>query len=338
MEDTHIIDTSFLVTELDGVNASLFAIFDGHSGPFVSKYLQENFPLVLRPLLQPFRFDNIEKALDEAFYRCNQQLQVEMLARKIERGGSTAVVLLLVENSFAFFANCGDSEAVGYASQKKICSKYVQQNTRKWSKRFDDAMPDDSQIYCASLKHRPHYDYEYCRVVNTGAFVYKKRLGGYLALSRSFGDFEYRSANTGQQIVIADPYIQSREVSVDDIIILGCDGLWDVCSYTDAVNEAKKWLLKTPSNVACALTLNAINICGSTDNVSVIILRIGKGFDNPSVITTPIIPFKCSSCCITYLPNCFSNRQKKMGNSKRCARCVSMSEQRKITNKTTKKR
>lgn len=71
-------------------------------------------------------------------------------------------------------------------------------------------------------------------------------MNGSLNLSRSLGDFEYKSnAKKGykEQMVTCDPEIkQIPRQADDDFIILACDGIWDCLSSEDAVVRMRRGL------------------------------------------------------------------------------------------------
>lgn len=78
------------------------------------------------------------------------------------------------------------------------------------------------------------------------------RLMGSLAVSRSFGDFMYKDANSelpGLQdvtgpLVSIEPEIREifLDPRADEFIILACDGLFDVFSNQDVVDLAREKL------------------------------------------------------------------------------------------------
>jgi len=71
--------------------------------------------------------------------------------------------------------------------------------------------------------------------------------------------------------VTYQPEVYSVDLSHDDkLLIVACDGLWDVVSNEEAVTIAKKY--KTPAQAAAALRDYAHGL-GSGDNISVIVYR-----------------------------------------------------------------
>jgi protein phosphatase PTC1 len=59
------------------------------------------------------------------------------------------------------------------------------------------------------------------RVKKSGGAVFGGKIGGFLAVSRSFGDFEVK-----QYGVIVEPYVKIQELGPHDThLILACDGV-----------------------------------------------------------------------------------------------------------------
>ena len=155
----------------------------------------------------------------------------ELLAIHIEHGGEykageehlvsqftgcTAVVVLITPEHY-FCANAGDSRAV-------LARKYV-------------AEP-------LSHDHKPSNEEEKKRIEAADGFVEEDRVNGSLNLSRSLGDFDYKS-NTDKdyknQMVTCDPEVIIMErKSVDNFLILACDGIWDCLNNQDCVNMVKE--------------------------------------------------------------------------------------------------
>lgn len=116
------------------------------------------------------------------------------------------------------------------------------------------------------------------RVKESGSFIFGGRLGGSLAVSRAFGDVEFKNAG-----LIAKPYLSETKLLPGDThLILACDGvtvlivlandplqLWDVISDQSAVD-----LVRTesePQKMSDDLLQYALEN-GSKDNVSVMVL------------------------------------------------------------------
>ncbi|KAF8629677.1 hypothetical protein AX17_005613 [Amanita inopinata Kibby_2008] len=103
------------------------------------------------------------------------------------------------------------------------------------------------------------------RIVDSGGFVMSGRVNGVLAVTRSLGD------SSMKEFVVGAPYTTQTELcDEDELLILACDGLWDVVGDQNAVElvrdvedaqEASEMLLKH------ALTHH------TTDNVTVLVVR-----------------------------------------------------------------
>jgi len=177
---------------------SFFGVFDGHSGGIISKYASKELHKILMND-EDFKLKNYEKALKSAFFKLDDQMQKDAELSSSE-AGSTAVVSLITDESI-YIANCGDSRAI-------ISSNGV-------------ALP-------LSTDHKPTLPDEKTRIYNSGGFLQSGRVNGQLAVSRSLGDFVYKS-NAGipseEQTVTANPDIIIRNIAEDDeFIVLACDG------------------------------------------------------------------------------------------------------------------
>jgi serine/threonine protein phosphatase PrpC len=74
--------------------------------------------------------------------------------------------------------------------------------------------------------HKPSRPDEKKRIEALGGRVEYGRVGGLLAVSRAFGDFEYKQ--NGKPLVTAKPDVQTMVLTKDaDFIIVACDG----CKY-----------------------------------------------------------------------------------------------------------
>lgn len=142
-----------------------------------------------------------------------------------------------------------------------------------------------------SVDHRPSRPDEVARVAAAGGFIVNNRVAGMLAVSRALGDVEMKVG--GRCVVSPEPELHKVSLRPGDaFVIVACDGLWDVMSGQEAVDFVHKKLAESPSchrvsepgaacdtgpfldAVARSLANHAIDVRGSTDNVSVIIVCI----------------------------------------------------------------
>jgi len=114
--------------------------------------------------------------------------------------------------------------------------------------------------------HRTDDPDEVRRIEECGGFIFKGRVLGILAVTRSLGD------HCMKEYVIAKPY--TSETSIDirpetdiSFIILACDGLWDVIKDQEAVDFVVD-RIREKELVAKYLVEEALKR-GSTDNITV---------------------------------------------------------------------
>ena len=140
------------------------------------------------------------------------------------------------------------------------------------------------------------------RIEAAGGQVIRDRLHGVLAVSRAFGDAEHKMLQ-GQKMwgrtfkanpLSAEPEIITRRVirnivtntandnssittsaaiSVDEFIVLACDGVWDVMTSQQAINFVRKRLFihRDVRRAASELVDKALRL-SSIDNVSVVVI------------------------------------------------------------------
>lgn len=108
-----------------------------------------------------------------------------------------------------------------------------------------------------SVDHKPDLPSEKRRIERANGFVEDSRVNGMLALSRSMGDFEYKTntiMKAEDQVITAFPEISIEKITADcDFIVCACDGIWDCLSSQDAVNQVieKMKKKKCKDSLAC---------------------------------------------------------------------------------------
>ncbi|KAL3230122.1 Uncharacterized protein RNJ44_01485 [Nakaseomyces bracarensis] len=266
---------------------SMFAVFDGHGGDSCSKFLSGTSNPQLRAGLSKwivYSFENhrygakmkngdgrhnsgstvdkdhpdiedvnnkkdiywknyhtleglISQIIKDAFMKQDQELHQHFANSAC---GSTAVVALIINGSMLYVANSGDSRCILSSKSKGIKTM--------------------------SFDHKPQHIGELIRINDSGGTVSLGRVGGVLALSRAFSDFQFKrgviyksgnavrvaalNANTqgippqeAQVTVEPDVLMHKIDYSKDEFLVLACDGIWDIYNNTRLVQFIKYHLL-----------------------------------------------------------------------------------------------
>jgi serine/threonine protein phosphatase PrpC len=126
-------------------------------------------------------------------------------------------------------------------------------------------------------KHSPTVPEERLRIERAGGRVMLGRVNGSLAVSRAFGDMEFKQSGPRggtETLVIVRPAI--RRVRLDPrhrVLVLACDGLWEKVSYERAVRVAQEERVcgRSAQEAAHALVKLALDE-GSLDNITVLVV------------------------------------------------------------------
>mmetsp|Transcript_1194 Transcript_1194/g.2119 ORF Transcript_1194/g.2119 Transcript_1194/m.2119 type:complete len:491 (-) Transcript_1194:147-1619(-) len=214
-------------------------------------------------------------ALGAAF--CSGPADVENLYDEFD-SGTTALVILMTP-LYVICANLGDSRAV----------------LRRGGGTFEQEGNDrQASTICLSTDHRPDCENEMVRIRNAGGVVCNGQIGGRLSVSRALGDFSFKdresvlAGGSGQdyyrskvqpenQMVSAVPEIVvvERDIASDKFIVLACDGIWDVVSNEECVEEVEGIFKEGEQNIglACEELLDQCCTKGSLDNMTAFIVK-----------------------------------------------------------------
>eukprot|EP01111_Echinosteliopsis_oligospora_P015331 TRINITY_DN6033_c0_g2_i1.p1 TRINITY_DN6033_c0_g2~~TRINITY_DN6033_c0_g2_i1.p1 ORF type:complete len:667 (-),score=102.00 TRINITY_DN6033_c0_g2_i1:183-2183(-) len=247
MEDCHVIVEDFrtefpMHTHQTG-QCSYFAVYDGHGGAETAKVIET---LLHKNILEDARMTQPDAiaAIKNGFAKTDTH--VLTLPSK---SGSTAVVCIVVGNQL-YVANAGDSEGIlgrCVGAGKKAKAEHM----------------------VLTYKHTPTDEGEKQRITSAGGMVVFGRLFGSLAVSRAFGDKDYKE---GQSYVSAEPYIKQVELTPEDqFVVLACDGLWDKVNYEEVIETCNRLRKegKTANEISKALVQQALDK-DSMDNVTVV--------------------------------------------------------------------
>lgn len=240
---------------------NFFAIFDGHGGNEISKYLRDN--LYKYFLYNTCRDLDKTKTCNKYIIKNYDYIQNKLASFELPSKicGSTALVIInypYKDNyNYLKVINLGDCRAV-------ICNKY------------NIGLP-------LTKDHKPMSPDERIRIIKEGGTITQDfgddpRING-LSVSRAFGDLDAKPHVSH----IPDIYDYKITPGEDKFIIMGCDGVWDVLSNQEAVDFVLEKIesmciepnaiTKSRKNIANLLGEYAI-ARGSQDNISVLIVWI----------------------------------------------------------------
>eukprot|EP01102_Stenamoeba_stenopodia_P011517 TRINITY_DN3551_c0_g1_i2.p1 TRINITY_DN3551_c0_g1~~TRINITY_DN3551_c0_g1_i2.p1 ORF type:complete len:454 (+),score=115.29 TRINITY_DN3551_c0_g1_i2:623-1984(+) len=271
MEDSHVaVDNLYasisterkpsatpLSSELSALlqRSRFYAVYDGHGG---SQTALECGKKLHKYLIKQGEFlaGDCETAIRNAYNKMDKRLLAQS-ERYRWSDGSTAATLLVIDDTI-FVANCGDTEIVMGTKRGSTTGLLVP--------------------FVLTQNHKPYDREERTRIEQAGGAVIFGRVMGSLAVSRALGDFSFKAPMnaTDKDFVTSDPYVRTVALNKDDeLIVLACDGLWDVVSYDRAVSIAEKARKdgKTPEEAAKLLVQTALKN-HSQDNVTVVVLYL----------------------------------------------------------------
>jgi len=251
MEDQHYISVS--IPDLS--DHAFVSVFDGHGGAYAAEFAASN---ILTTLCNTEEFKQyakskdvglLEKALVVCFLLLDEALkETADVQQGGDRSGCTALAAV-VSPTHITIASAGDSRVVLGTAASTI------------------AMSQD---------HKPDNPIEKQRIEKAGGCVSMRRVDGDLAVSRALGDFQYKDRSdlkAEEQKVSAEPEVKSHaRMRADQVLILACDGIWDVMSNSDAVDVVKECAQEGESDLGliCEELLDQCLAKGSRDNMSAV--------------------------------------------------------------------
>lgn len=287
MEDEHICEPIESFPE-----HSLVAVFDGHGGSGAAKYAKENFLLVLIKSEEwnaywkayqdgePQQGDLLGIALKIAFRTLDDELRAFQASTFISvEMSDTSAFTAEMPNIFGFEM----PDTSGCTATVTVITPSLIVCANAGDSRC--ALASGSEAIAMSNDHKPYNAVERQRIIAAGGFVSSDgRVCGNLAVSRGFGDFEYKppDLDARQQMVTCEPEItiHVRKELEDGMLILACDGLWDVVDNQEALTWASIFASVGEGNpLVIAKSLIDMAIDGefnrtlkSSDNVSVLVV------------------------------------------------------------------
>eukprot|EP01120_Amphizonella_sp_Union-15-10_P014685 TRINITY_DN7215_c0_g1_i1.p1 TRINITY_DN7215_c0_g1~~TRINITY_DN7215_c0_g1_i1.p1 ORF type:complete len:331 (+),score=86.72 TRINITY_DN7215_c0_g1_i1:58-1050(+) len=248
MEDAHTVLDHAIKTDKDVI--AFYGIYDGHAGSEAAHFSAKELHHLI------FGAQNWKEDIKGALSNGFQQLDQKFLEEAKKKGwdsGATAVVAVLINDNL-YVGNVGDSEA---------CLVRVD--------------GDEVSALCLTEAHKATNSEEKHRVENMGGQILFGRLFGSLAITRAFGDPKYKKPHLEKDFVSCEPALFHVPLNpaTDKLLVLACDGLWDVMTHKDTAAFAYKQLTqgKNPTEIAKALVEESLNR-ESQDNVSVVVVHL----------------------------------------------------------------
>ena len=253
MEDTWVISVNNSII--------IYGIFDGHSGKYISSKLPKLFKTVLLNKINKIKNNKkqIIKTIHNFFLDIDKMFYNDWKINKFNQDGSTANIIICIDDDI-YFINLGDSRSLFFNSEKIIFS---------------------------TQDHKPNNLIEKNRIYKSGHFIEMKynvyRIDGGLALSRAFGDFEYKitikedydGENSAVCVVPDITVINVVKRDKPRYIIIASDGLWDVFTNKEVfefINMSLKKGISTKQIMTDLLKMAYLK--GSQDNISIILIFI----------------------------------------------------------------
>jgi serine/threonine protein phosphatase PrpC len=106
-----------------------------------------------------------------------------------------------------------------------------------------------------------------------------------LAVSRAFGDFELKLYDKPLVSVLPEFVTHIRDYYQDEMIIIACDGLWDVFSNEEAIKEVRQIIWNEGETDITLVAEEMLDLSlekGSKDNVSAIIIKLSSSSSSSS--------------------------------------------------------
>jgi protein phosphatase 2C family protein 2/3 len=270
MEDAY---ASVLKFRSDDAQA-FFAIYDGHVGAFAARAAAHGTALSkpLHTFLAESEADTLVERYKDAFQKIEEVLHI------LDDSGTTAITAHVnTKTKTITFAHVGDSRAL--------------------------LIQDDT--IAATTDHKPSMPSEKNRIVAAGGIITQDgpiiRLNGAMynmSVSRALGDRMQKRGIFKTKGLIATPEISTTSYTDDKntILVLACDGVWDVVSNEEAAAAVATSLNNDPAEVIsllndeleettgnndaakyAAYTLrNLAYSKGSSDNISVMVAVLNK--------------------------------------------------------------
>mmetsp|Transcript_36544 Transcript_36544/g.66264 ORF Transcript_36544/g.66264 Transcript_36544/m.66264 type:complete len:335 (+) Transcript_36544:91-1095(+) len=281
--------------------ASLW-VFDGHRGDSAARYAADVFSNEEFGRNKGNPSLPCNKKILGAFQSIDRNLREHFCSKKIKAAGTTAVGAMVIRQNDGTYStklvNCGDSRAVVIRSPNETKQSAANVKVKlpecldrirlmvnaNWSEEAS-WLPDWPAVV-ETIDHKPNFWLERARIEAAGGKVLGgrcSRVDGNLAVSRTIGDFDFKGderRTVAEQKVSCLPDIyEVTGMPEGSVVLLACDGLWDVMSSEDAAVFVRERLQREPpmelDEIAEELISFSLN-AQTGDNVTVLLTQLGR--------------------------------------------------------------
>ncbi|KAI3667760.1 hypothetical protein L6452_42829 [Arctium lappa] len=231
------------VVDFNGQNKqAFFGVFDGHGGSKAAEFAAENLENRIQDEVEKRGEIEIVEAIKQGYLKADSEF-----LNQEQRGGACCVTAIIRAGNLVV-SNAGDCRAV--VSNGGVA----------------EALTSD---------HRPSRQDEKLRIESLGGYVDSSRgvcrVLGSLAVSRGIGDRSLK------QWITSEPETKMLKIVPEfEFLIMASDGLWDKVSNQEAVDIARPLCASAEAVSACKKLVELSVSRGSVDDVSVMIVQLGR--------------------------------------------------------------
>lgn len=253
MEDAHLATQLTLSVGEQTYAAKLFGVFDGHGSRQPALDVAEKLPTELERQIKAIA--TTHQSLDEIIPRAFTRAFVS-IDEEIRGNNGTCAVCALELNGRLYFPNCGDSRAILIQKQRAV------------------KMTEDARL-CEERFARSIERTEGCFVSDGNP----RRANGIMAVARDLG-VAYLSPRPKITLAVQSEEPDNPQEGIvhykpGDLVLLGCDGLFDVATTEAVASEVRK-LRQDGLSLAQIAERVARSAVHSGDNVSVVLFETGN--------------------------------------------------------------
>jgi serine/threonine protein phosphatase PrpC len=207
-QEDRVFSTSFSFPHEGGGLVEIYGVLDGHGGHHASELLRTLLPTKFKELIlrKPDLFMRRGVQGDvSAIKKMFLEVDLELYRREVKSGSTASIVI--ITPLFIYMVNLGDSR-IQIDSSEKL--------------RYE------------TLDHKPSQEIERRRIIAAGGTVSSGRVDGILAVSRAFGDFDFKnlySLHTHLHSKVGiEPLIVKIPRKIETVsyrILIASDGVWD---------------------------------------------------------------------------------------------------------------